>query len=192
LKIRFEGEIEMRIVERDNILAKIHEWRTKARKEMDPFNRYLSLFIAYNIFYNLYKKTQDPKADLFYGDSARAVETQSLVDSDLLFKMLKSELVEYVSFIPLYREESWEGVPICKTLAKALNDKNPHMVVDMLLKWLYKVRCNIVHGEKNYDDSLQKQLLEQSSSLLEKVLAHLMDSYNRRYVDGSEKRIFSE
>lgn len=61
----------------------------------------------------------------------------------------------------------------------------------MLLKWLYKVRCNIVHGEKNYDDTRQMKLLKQSSSLLEKVLTHLMDSYNRKYVVGPEKTVFS-
>lgn len=123
----------------------------------------------------------------------RAVEVQSLADPGYLFKTLELELKDYVSFIPIYREEFWDGgVPIRETLAGALDEENPDKTVEMLLKWLYKVRCNIVHGEKNYDDSLQKKLLEQSSSLLEKALAHLMDSYNRKYVVGPEKRIFSE
>jgi len=84
--------------ERNNLLRKIREWRTKAENEADPFNKYLSLFIAYNIFYNLYKKTQDPNANLFHGDSARAVEVQSLADRIILFKTLESELKGYVRF----------------------------------------------------------------------------------------------
>jgi hypothetical protein len=188
-----KGDIKLRAIERDQLVRKIQEWRIKAGKEVDPFDRYLSLFIAYNIFYNLYKKTQDPGANLFHGDSTRAVEARSLADRAILFKTLEPELKGYVRFIPIYGEEFWDGgVPIRKTLAEALNDENSDKTVEMLLKWLYKVRCNIVHGEKNYDDFQQRKLLEQSSSLLEKVLAHLMDSYNRKYVAGPEKGIFSE
>lgn len=34
------------------LLDKIKEWQEKARQEEDPFNEYLSFFIAYNIFSN--------------------------------------------------------------------------------------------------------------------------------------------
>ena len=81
---------------------------------------------------------------------------------------------------------------IRETLVKAFDDKNPQKTIDMLLKWLYKVRCNTVHGEKNYDDSEQKELLVQSSSLLEKILVHLMERYNLKYVVGPEKGIFTD
>lgn len=122
--------MKLRGLERDQLLRKIQEWRTKAGKEVDPFNRYLSLFIAYNIFYNLYKKTQDPSANLFHGDSVRAVEVQSLADPDVLFRALELELKGYVSFIPIYREEFWDGgVPISETLAEAFNEENSEKTV---------------------------------------------------------------
>jgi hypothetical protein len=183
----------LRTIERDKLLRKIQEWRVKAGEETDPFDRYLSLFIAYNIFYNLFKKTKDPNANLAHGDSARAVETQSLAHPDALFKILEPELRRYVNLIPIYREEFWDGgVPIRGTLIEALNEKNSVKTLDLLLKWLYKVRCNIVHGEKNYDDLMQKKVLEQSDSLLDKILAHLLESYKQKYVVGPEKGIFSE
>jgi hypothetical protein len=173
------------------MLKKIQEWVTKAESEADPFNRYLSLFIAYNIFYNLYKKTQNSDADLFYGDSLRAIETQTLADSNFLIKTLEPELTEYINFIPVYREEFWESIPISRTLREVHDKENSSKTLDMLLRWLYKVRCNIIHGEKNYDDLQQKKLLGLSSILLEKVLAHLVDCYYKEYVEGSGKTQFT-
>jgi hypothetical protein len=82
------------------------EWKTKALRENDPFNKYLSAFIAHNLFYNLYKKTEHPSADLFFGDSERAIEVRKLIDDNgLLFEILKPELEVYVGFIPTYSEE---------------------------------------------------------------------------------------
>lgn len=40
----------------EELLKKIEEWQRKANDEADPFNNYISVFIAYNIFYNLYAK----------------------------------------------------------------------------------------------------------------------------------------
>ena len=103
------GDERLRIIERDKLLRKIEEWRTKAVNEKDPFDKYLSLFVAYNIFYNLYKKTEHPDANLAHGDSSRAVETQSLADPIPLFNSLRPQLKSYVNFIPIYREEFWDG-----------------------------------------------------------------------------------
>lgn len=176
------------------LLKKIEQWKRKAMNETDPFDRYLSIFIAYNIFYNLYKKTENPSADLIYGDSTRAIEVQSLIGSSKLLKLLEPNLKEYFELIPIYREEYWgrqKEVPIYETLVAAYYDENAEKTIEMLLKWLYKVRCNLVHGEKNYDDKLQKKLLTQSSLLLRTILSHAMESYHQLYVYGSKKGAFS-
>ena len=60
----------------------------------------------------------------------------------------------------------------------------------MLLKWLYKVRCNLVHGEKNYNDEDQKKLLKMSSSLLKKVLQNAVETYRQFYVLGKGSSLF--
>lgn len=183
----------MKKKERDFLLEKIEEWQKKAQCEEDPFNRYVSTFIAYNIFYNLYKKTKDPKADLTFRDSSRAIETQFLIKEDQLFRTLKPDLKEYIKYIPIYREEYWNRqrkVAIRAALAKAYHENNAKKVIEMLLKWLYKVRCNLVHGEKNYDDRRQQILLARSSSLLERILQHVMESYRQLYVFEKEKAVF--
>jgi hypothetical protein len=132
---------------------------------------------------------------LSFGDSERAIETQALVNDRVLFQTLKPELKEYVEFIPIYREEYWgrgRGIPISKTLTKAFNEGDSKTSVVMLLKWLYKVRCNLIHGEKDYDDKRQRKLLTHSSSLLAEILSHLTERYKQAYVNGDKADLFSE
>lgn len=184
----------MRIIERDMLIEKIEEWRNKARRERDSFNQYLSIFIAYNIFYNLFKKTRDPSADLTYGDKFRAIEIVPLMDENRVFQSLKNDLSAYIDFIPIYRDEYWfkrDEVPINKQLEEAFERKDKRRTIEMLLKWLYKVRCNVVHGEKNYNDKQQRRLLQESSLLLEKVMQHALESYKQLYVHGEKKNLFS-
>lgn len=175
--------------ERNTLLGKIEEWQTKARCESDPFNKYVSIFIAYNIFYNLYEKTKHPSADLTYGDNKRAIATLSLLrDVDKLLDSVQPDLKEYIQIIPVFREEYWPSrharkkVAISRTLKEAIEKGQAQRAVEMLLKWLYKVRCNLVHGEKGYNNEAQKRLLAKSSLLLDKVLQHLIESYRQVYV----------
>lgn len=175
------------------LLRKIREWQEKAQHETDPFNRYISIFIANNIFYNLYKKTKDPSADLTYGDRDRAIGILPLVDENRLFQSLKRELAVYIDFIPIYRDEYWnkdDYVPINESLEEAFQKKDKKTTMEMLLKWLYKIRCNLVHGGKNYNDKNQKKLLKMSSSLLEKILQNAVEKYQQFYVVGKGRNLF--
>lgn len=171
----------------EELLEKIEEWRAKANSESDPFNKYTSVFIAYNIFYNLYakRKSRNLQADFTGGDSKRATATISLIEADQLFPLIEFNLREYVSIIPVFREEYWptrnspKKVAIAKTLEESLHAKNAKKTIDMLIKWLYKVRCNLVHGVKSYRDTNQRRLLEMSSLLLDKILQHLITQYHQ-------------
>jgi len=175
------------------LLTKIEEWEEKARNEEDSFNKYLSVFIAYNIFYNLHKKTEDPLADLTYGDRLRAIEILPLLDENGLFQSLEHEISAYIAFIPIYKNEYWDKndtVPINTSFEEAFQKKDKKTTIEMLLKWLYKVRCNLVHGEKNYNDKDQKKLLKMSSSLLKKVLQNAVETYRQFYVLGEGSSLF--
>lgn len=169
------------------LLEKVKEWQTKAGSETDPFNKYVSLFTAYNIFYNLYakKKGTTQNVDFASGDSKRATDTISVIDVDRLFLLIESDLKEYLSIIPVFREEYWKikdvRVPISERLKKSFEAKDKAHTLDLLIRWLYKVRCNLVHGEKSYQDIYQKRLLEISSALLDKILRHLVSRYKQIY-----------
>lgn len=177
------------MIQEKELLEKVDEWQAKATCETDPFNKYVSVFIAYNIFYNLYakKKSGNSSVDFTQGDSKRATTTISLVEVDPLFKSVESDLKEYLSLIPVFRDEYWpkassrKRVPISKTLKENFSAGNKKETIDLLIKWLYKVRCNLVHGEKSYRDTNQRKLLEISTKLLDKILRHLVSCYKQTY-----------
>jgi hypothetical protein len=173
----------------EELLEKVREWQTKAGYETDPFNKYVSIFIAFNIFYNLYAKKLDGnlQTDFSQGDSHRAITAIRLAKPDELLKSIEPDLREYVSIIPVFREEYWpqqnskNNVPIAQALKASFRDGEARMTIEMLTKWLYKVRCNLVHGEKSYNDASQKRLLEISSVLLDGILRHLVSQYEQVY-----------
>jgi hypothetical protein len=172
----------MEYQEREMLIQKIREWQKKSKQEKDPFNKYISICISYNIFYNLFAKTKDPSVDLTNGDSKRAVNTiELIIDADKLFKILQPDLEKYLQIIPAYREEHWQKIPITKELKQAYKENNAKKTIDLLLKWLYKVRCNLVHGDKGYQDDQQKMILEKSNLLLGVLLENLLEIYLRRY-----------
>ncbi len=173
---------------REMFLGKVREWQHKAKQEVDAFNRYISVFIAYNILYNLYKKTKYPGADLSSGDSTRAIATIDLVeDPDELISLLRPCLDRYLNMLPIYREEYWprppSGLPITKKLKEAISSDESREAIRTLLMWLYKVRCNLVHGEKGYKDTDQMDLLSESSVILDKILGYLMRRYEELHID---------
>lgn len=179
---------EEALIQEKELLEKVDEWQTKANSESDPFNKYVSIFIAYNIFYNLYaRKSGKFQADFARSDRKRATATISLVKTDELFPLVESNLKEYITIIPVFREECWptqnspKRVPISKMLKESFHAGNLKRTIDMLIKWLYKVRCNLVHGEKSYRDDNQKKLLEISTKLLDEILRHLISRYKQTY-----------
>lgn len=50
------------MIQEKELLEKVDEWQAKARSETDPFNKYVSMFIANNIFYNLYAEKKSTRA----------------------------------------------------------------------------------------------------------------------------------
>lgn len=177
------------VIQERELLEKVIEWQAKASSESDPFNKYVSMFIAYNVFYNLYakKKSENPNVDFAFRDNERAADTMTLVEPNQLFPSLEADLEEYLSIIPVFREEHWSKpnslakVPISQALKKNFDAGNKKETIDMLIKWLYKVRCNLVHGEKSYNDPSQRKLLETSAKLLSEILRHLVSRYKQTY-----------
>ena len=173
------------------LIEKIEEWREKANSEADPFDKYISIFIAYNIFYDLYekRKTDDFDKDFSSGDTRRAIGVVELADSNKLFNEINSDLAKYLEIIPVFREEYWteklrgelRRAPISEELKTAFHNADKKKTIDLLVKWLYKVRCNLVHGVKSYKDTNQKDLLQQSAGLVDKILGHLLMRYSEKY-----------
>ena len=136
-----------------------------------------------------YAKKKKANADLSKGDGDKAVAAMELLQetADESLRKLSPKLSEYLDLIPAFREEFWPGkgpqprVAISEKLKDAFEKGESKVVLEMLVKWLYKIRCNLVHGDKGYDDLQQQTLLVQSSQLLEVLLGEMIVSFGRQY-----------
>jgi hypothetical protein len=180
-----DGHVMLNPDARKNLLVKAEGWIQKAEKERDPFDKYMSYFISFKILYDIYAKEMNPSADLSLGDSRRAVEVGNLIpDKEALVNDLKQPLRDYLEIIPAFREEYWgrpHPVPIASRLREAFYSDNAADTIEYLLKWLYKVRCNVVHGGKNYDEKLDKTILDYSNKMIARILSDVLAEYRRRF-----------
>lgn len=155
-------------VERDNIkylfleiyLKKTEKWLDKHNNEDDFFDRYLSLFIAVNIVYELWRKIVGKYSD--YEDKRDFKNLgKDIIDNkvkDDIVRFFSSELFAFTEREHLRIEVGTkkDKEEVKKVFDKSVGDDEKFEVV-----WeaFYSVRCNLVHGEKSYEDK-QERLLE--------------------------------
>src|SRR5437667_4387109 len=154
--------IPLRRDDREALLNRSQEWRDRASREDDPFNKYFSLWLAFNVFYSLLWKTIRGGNDMIRKDAEAATLTMTLVSEPrLLLQELQPVFSDCLTIIPVFREEYWPSnkssyrVPISESMKRAVEGGDSQTALEMLVKWLYKVRCNLVHGEKGYNDEGQ-------------------------------------
>lgn len=159
-------------------------WIKKAERTNDEFDKYFSLYVAFNILYNIYYFTsEDGRANKCSSDSRRADNIVKLILDPKQFVIHNENLIKkYIYSIPIFGEEYWrrcrknKGEGISKLLKNAFENKNYSEVVKQLNRWLYKVRCNLFHGEKSADISKQKKLLGESCKLLMKLTEEIIQN----------------
>lgn len=159
-------------------------WLRKSEKEKDPFDKYISGFVSFNVLYNMIALERDSRADLTTGDGRRVLESSNVIsDKCGLVRRIAPLLAIYLRLIPAFREEYWgrTRIPISQELKNAVANDKPDLVVWYLLMWLYKVRCNLFHGEKDYDDEKQKVIVTHSYELLNEVLSDIILGYRAQY-----------
>jgi hypothetical protein len=154
-------------IERDDIkynllglyFKKSEKWLKKHDDENDFFDRYLSLFIAVNITYELWRKIVNEYPDYedkrdFKNLSRDLIDDQAKINTADNFS---SELFALIERENLYIEVGSKKNK--KEVQKAFNE---FVSIDdrfeIIWESFYSVRCNLIHGEKGYDDK-QKRLL---------------------------------
>src|SRR5271169_1360011 len=99
-----DGPVMLNPEARNKLLSKAEGWIQKAERERDPFDRYMSYFVAFKILYDIYAKEMNTDADLSLGDSRRAVEIGELIpDKEELLRDLKKPFRDYLEIIPAFR-----------------------------------------------------------------------------------------
>lgn len=171
-------------------LARITRWIKKSDRSKDEFDKYLAIFIAFNMFYNLWHKLRYPsKEEMYQSDSAKMQQTINLMNLDENIPIDRKDITKLMDILTRDRLlcKIYKTIPdpskpgkrkrILDGLAQELLTKYPEnneRTMCYLLKSLYKIRCNLVHGEKAYVDG-QRRLLKQSTIILKRILVYLID-----------------
>ncbi|MGQ4894447.1 MAG: hypothetical protein ACP6IQ_07500 [Candidatus Njordarchaeia archaeon] len=182
LKIKFNGrEINLKNlgfhIDRQNIwtliefqVRKIIEWIKKAETEKDGYNRFFSLWVAFNTFYNLISNKQSERERIL-----ETLETLNDSEKKILFKMLKEDIRHWLK--PRYilkLKIQGEYKRVNKELIERLEQNDYEESLKCLMKCLYATRCNLFHGEKSIDDEVQNMLLEKAYGILRKMFSILL------------------
>jgi len=169
------------------VLERADQWIFKAKLEPDHFNRFMSFWVAYNMIYGIYSKRVKPRESITRFDSKKAIRTKILLKDS---RLLKSDLVHLASELcdrtSVFREEYWEEndtTSLRQRLISSLSNDNFEYTLETILKLLYKIRCNLFHGEKSYYDNSQHQLLEVCSMILDIILQETIRLFKLTFLD---------
>jgi len=167
----------------------IYEWIQKSNNEEDSFNSFISLFIAFNMFYNLYALSKNPRIKLEGGDMTRALDSIKLLNKESFFDSNRSTISDFSKECEGFKVEvKLEGKSakedVSQKLSELVSKKDRETATKLSLDILYKTRCNLIHGEKQVNRS-QENLLKSATVLLKAFLLEMLDSFNKELVKGS-------
>jgi hypothetical protein len=167
-------------------------WLQKADNIMDGdvaslIDKYVTLFINYNFLYNLVpqKKAQETgNAREDIGDRAGATTYSirflgaEVISEYLTQHGLDEQIEQLADVMPHFHIDLKKGMPQPKrdqALIKGLRSQDVGTKILSLMKTLYSIRCNIVHGEKGLHQ-YQEMLLLPAIQLLRGIIPLM---YNR-------------
>lgn len=158
----------------EKVLERVKQWQIKASQENNSFNRFISLWIAYNMIYGIYSKKEYPLESFDKNnDGEKAVRIKNLlINSEPLKQYLIQNTSELADSLAPFREEYWkkDQISLIKHLHNASRKRSYEHLIDTILKILYKIRCNLFHGEKEFLNGSQNELLRICSNILEEIL----------------------
>jgi hypothetical protein len=169
-------------------------WLQKADNLIDGdiaslIDKYVTLFISYNFLYNIVpiKKAQETgKAREAVGDKAGATTfTIDFVGAEVISKYLTeqgldSQIEQLAKAIPYFNIDLNKGKPQPKkdeNLIKDLRSTDYSIKILALMRTLYSIRCNIVHGEKGLHQ-YQEVLLLPAIRLLRAIVPFIYGRVN--------------
>ncbi len=171
-----------------------NRWLQKADNITDGniaslIDKYVTLFINYNFLYNIVpiKKAQEtgtPRETV--GDRAGATTSTinflgaEVISEHLTVQGLDAQIEELANAMPHFNIDLNKGTPQPKrdeVLIKGLRSADADTKVLALMKTLYSIRCNIVHGEKGLHQ-YQEILLLPAIQLLRALIPLVYDRVN--------------
>lgn len=165
-------------IDRMYLNNKASEWISKGAHENDPFNRFFSYFVTYNILYNLYARIKNPSVDLSTNDKNRSVKVHELIkDPRQFIHENDDDIHSFIRMLRKFRKEKWtvnSAESINDSLERSYINRNYKLVIRDVLRMLYKLRCNMFHGEKDMNTPNQHELIETSNTILITIINEII------------------
>ena len=175
-------------------------WRNKANEYnsndlIDYFDKFFTLFVVYNRIYNVVVAILNEKGELDtlkqqgkidkrkiepYDNKAATICVAHFLRGDLqaIIEENQNQIEEFKNIIKnqLFYIDLNHGHPQRKRdldLLHGLESDDNLLIVESLLKILYKIRCNIFHGEKGYNNE-QRLILEPANNCIQNLIDRLI------------------
>ena len=166
-------------------LPRIVRWIKKADSTPDKFDKYLTLFIATNISYNLWAKIKNPQhSETHIGDKNNFMALRELIENHDVFlhkidvrslvKILDDNNLIVKIKIKNRKNKKCEDEGLAQDLLRK-NQNNSEKTIEYIWETLYITRCNLVHGEKGYEER-QIKSLDCCSKMLRRILIKTIKS----------------
>lgn len=157
-----------------NQVELINRWFEKSEKELNPFDKFISLWISFNAFYahrHLQKKEQDQLKEfrIEYGSIFKDIfNNGKLNDAFIAFQAHIHDKPRNPSFIQDLRFE-------LDTDKERKNRKYYHNLNDLnqFIKCVYQVRCNLFHGGKDLKDGQDEIIVNLAFNSLKTLLTQV-------------------
>ncbi|MBR9676618.1 hypothetical protein GOV04_00565 [Candidatus Woesearchaeota archaeon] len=168
-------------------LSRINAWISKSDSAKDKFDKFISLFIAYNMFYNLYAKSKNENANLHENKKNALAVNKLLVltpDNHKLIKNFYNCLKPNREFIFHLQNRKKENLilqlknDLC-SMKNRKDTKNESQLLQTALECLYTIRCNLFHGRKGIIPK-QEKLMDKSTPLLKSFLNMAISKYTQQ------------
>jgi len=157
-------------MEEKEIKNLVKTWYGKSKFEQNPFSKFVFLWICFNAWIS-YKSDKPRDSDMI-----KWLIRQDALTSDLISSYENSKETE-----PFIRN--------LKTLANmppihdSRDGRKPIIIKDEndfrnIVKGIYRIRCNLFHGSKQYDNSRNLKLVMISYRILEKWIGNMICDWN--------------
>ena len=128
-------------------LLKCIDWCVRSIEQEDPFDKFITLWVGFNIIYNLYDAYRNPSSHRDeFNDHRKAIQIKEIVNGSNLVQIFKTKfkIIDLLNQYTISHEKT-DGLIVHYNveLERYYNTNDLRNAFEMLLECLYKIRCSL-------------------------------------------------
>lgn len=153
------------------------------RAQLDYFDTYINLFIAYNAWFKKVTKESKDRAAINKLKERAGIWDEYLA-GETMIRLTEhlAEIVDITNHTPLENltgdNKHWDGI------VKNTNDWQS------LIEYWYRIRCNLFHGEKSPEDQREAKLVKLAYESLNIFMGEIIDRMEKNFDKDSIFRLY--